>query len=271
MSVAHAKFCKLLLAGYSLVSFGLAMASVPCLGMAATMPGTIDEQCGSRISAKEVFLDDGRIRLEAINKSHISVTALLAVGRRAIIGSRMLLTSSKYFDSVLDPYRDEAIAPGGEHVFAFFGPHPPVSRLRIRTVELKAAIFADGSICGEPSASKVLIDRRRSAYRYESEAFQILMDEKFRSTRPERIIDRLAKLERNELVNTHDIAERQLASSIFAEVTMLIHHSSASSQPDYLSLGAAFGPTSKGILDAAIKRLTRRIGELKSSQPAVTM
>ncbi|PYU47722.1 MAG: hypothetical protein DMG54_00285 [Acidobacteria bacterium] len=117
------------------------------------------------------MLSDGHVRLNVINTTNLPISALAAVGTRTLLAKPATDRSVRFFDSVLNPFGPKELAPGKNYTFNFFGPNPPPDQLK-RDVQLKAAIFADGSTWGDPEWVSTLLLRRASAYHYDSKVLK---------------------------------------------------------------------------------------------------
>lgn len=149
---------------------GLAL-SVAILATAAVRHANTLVQ--GQIEVATEALSDGHVHLTASNQSRAAITALVAIGTRTHLPDRVTVRSVRFFDSVLSLTGSRGIAHGQSYTFNFFGPNPPPDQLE-RDVQLKAAIFADGSTWGDPKWVSTLQLRRSSARRYSSEALQAI-------------------------------------------------------------------------------------------------
>src|SRR5262249_16283319 len=125
--------------------------------------------------------------------------------------------SIRFFDSVLNPYGPTAIVPSGSFTFSFFGPNPPPNALR-RDVELKAAIFMDGSSWGDPEWVKVLRVRREAAARFTNKTLETIQATGIRRDTKRSLIERIQEMRANEYRSAQTTAERQMADFIFEDV-----------------------------------------------------
>jgi hypothetical protein len=160
---------------------------------------------------------------------------------------------------------------GDKFSFVMFGPKPPPEQLRDRSVLLKGAIFDDGSTWGDPKWIQMLILRRASAYRYEAEALQIVMDAKVRSMNPNTLLQRLRSTEQRRLQEAKTTPEMQMAEGVFDEVTLLIRDALAAQLNEAPLIGARSINSRKlsSYTDSAVERLTLRMQEIERAKPSV--
>src|SRR5437879_13617837 len=119
------------------------------------------------------MLSDGHVRLNVINTTNLPISALAAVGTRTLLAKPATDRSVRFFDSVLNPFGPRELGPGKTYTFNFFGPNPPPDQLK-RDVQLRAAIFADGSTWGDQEWITTLLLRRSSAHLYNAKILKTI-------------------------------------------------------------------------------------------------
>lgn len=106
-------------------------------------------------------LPDGRTLFTVQNRSSQPITALAVEGTRTLLppkkGSGRLV---RYFDSVANLDHDSELGAYQSHTFEIFGKSPSASEAS-RDVELKAALFADGTSYGDSAWVNKLEDGRK--------------------------------------------------------------------------------------------------------------
>jgi hypothetical protein len=221
------------------------------------------------IDAKTEELPDGHIQLGVRNTSQIPVTAVLAEGVRQLIGEKHPGRSVRSFDSVLEPFRSQALESGQAYRFIFFGPKPELSRLSERSVAVRAALFADGHTWGEQKWIDTLLSVRKTAYKCESAALQALVDAKAHSTAGEAILQKLQDMEKASKEAAPSVYDRMTAERVFEEVEGNVVMASQVQA----SLPRSFDPVAltpkSPPLDTAIEAVTSRMRPLEAAAKVV--
>lgn len=102
-------------------------------------------------------LPGGQVALHVENISPRLVTALVVVGKR-VLSTGQSDTSVRFFDSVLSPVR-KPLRLGETTDFKLFGRDPSSVQVT-RSVQVKGALFDDGTSWGDPNWTAVLVCRR---------------------------------------------------------------------------------------------------------------
>lgn len=249
-------------------SFILCILIVAAGAAESTSLGAV--QPGQQLLQSITSLPDGHVNLDVANVSNTAITALIAVGTRSLKNSRAVLQSVRVFDSVTDSLNERPLAGGARYRFVFFGPRPPAQKLRLRSVELKAALFANGSAWGDPTWIEKLTLRRKAAYSYENNALDILMDAKLHPEKVASLVERLKTAESESSVTARTVENRQIAHAVFGEATLLVQHA-IQVRLDIASPGTRppTQQTGKSVADNAIDRMTERIRALTASLPSI--
>jgi len=171
------------------------------------------------ITSNVETLPDGHVRLTAVNSSPLPITALAAVGTRTLIAKPVTVRSIRFFDSVLNPFGPREIMPNGRYSFSFSGTNPPADKIK-QDIQLKAAIFADGSTWGEPEWISTLVLRRSAALKYNSEALQVIEAASSNGSTREELIGQLTQLQTEEKKAAGTAAQKQMAQFSFAEALL---------------------------------------------------
>ena len=178
----------------------------------------------SKITATPEFLPDGHVRLHIENRSRKAITALAAVGTRTPIRPGRHETSVRYFDSVLDPLLEKDLLPGQTYAFTFFGPNPPPETMR-RKVTLKAALFGDGSVWGEPEWVQRLLLRRTTAETHINNGLQILATARASGITREAIVRQAEEMSKSSYDSASTVEEKQMVQQVYREMILVLHHS----------------------------------------------
>lgn len=178
---------------------------------AAAVPST---QNGLATSVR--VLPAGRMRIEVSNTSKAAITAMAIVGIRTWKVKGEVVRSVRFFDGILNPYGRTEIEPGQSYSLTLFGPNPPPNQLS-RAVKLEAVLFADGSSWGDPEWIAVLVDRRSSALKYNTEALNAVNAAVLTESSSEDLSQRLGQLRSDEMRAAASTAERQMADFAFDE------------------------------------------------------
>lgn len=212
-----------------------------------------------QVTSSIVELPDGHLRLSVLNSSGVPITALVALGTRKHLEKGTAVGSVRFFDSALDPFGRREINPGQTYIFTFFGPNPPPEQLK-RDLELKAAIFADGTSWGDSQWVNTLLVRRSAAHRYNSEALQALETANSQGASLQRATGDLTQLRDSEFAAAKTTAEKQMAHFTFSEAMLFFNDATA---PD----GTA-ASVSESIARAR-SQLLIRVNRLKASKPNI--
>lgn len=215
------------------------------------------KQREQQISSSVETFADGHIRLGVVNTSGSPITALAAVGTRTLIAKPITVRSVRFFDSVLNPFGPKEIMPNGSYIFTFFGPNPPADQFT-RDVQLKAAIFADGSTWGDAEWINILSLRRSSALKYSSEAMQIIETGSLDGSPREDLTRQLTQLQSDEMKAAKTTAEKQMADVVFANALLALQ--------DTAQADGGKVPLSESIARAR-SRLLVHINGLEASKP----
>lgn len=238
------------------ISTAILLAAGVTINLAPARPKTPD---AGPFAISIETLSDGYVRLSVVNKSRQSVTALAAVGSRTVIESQATDRSVRFFDSALNPSKPMDLQSDGSYSFLFFGPNPAPESLK-RDVQLKAALFADGSSWGDPDWVKVLTLRRSSAYLYQNKALRALDEGYSDGLTREAFAEKLMRLRNDEYASAKTAAEKQMADLTFAEVLSRIGEASRNGHPV---------PISESVVQVR-NRLLLRIDRLARSVPTIT-
>lgn len=208
-------------------------------------------------------LPNGRVRLSIRNTSQIPITALVAEGVRQPVNSTHHSSSVRSFDSVLEPFMSKALESGQTYSIDFFGPKPDPSRFSERHVKVGAVLFADGHAWGDQSWIDILHSARRTAYKCESEALQVLVDAKAHPTTGAAIVQRLEDLIKENKDAGPSFDDRMISERVFKEVEDNVimasqTQASLSHSLEPISATPASPPT-----DAAIQVITTRMRSIE--------
>jgi hypothetical protein len=218
-----------------------------------------EAQKQQKVNVAVTELPNGRVRLSVLNNSGSLITALVAVGTRTLMTTGATDKSVRFFDSVLYPFEPKEIHSGQSHDFIFFGPNPPPDQLR-RDVQLKAAIFADGSTWGEPEWVATLVLRRSSAYHYNSKVLKIIEQANSAGIPVQELSQELAGFEKDDFAAAKTTAEKQMVEVAYEEALLLLQDSTRT-QGDNAPLPETTGQ--------ARSRLLLRVSRLQASKPSI--
>lgn len=224
-----------------------------------------DAHRSSSLTATTTELPREQIRLDIINHSSTPFTALVAEGILTLPGDRRSIHSVRFFDSSLKP-EDNTNGAGSQQFFVFFGPSTPATSHALRTVGLKAAIFADGSTWGDIKWVSMLLQRRQEALKFEQNCLDILMKAKLEAQNEQILIHSLTDAENRYSESASDVSGKQLAGLIFDEAKFLVERDTARSQTQVSFIGISHN---KAGTDLAIQRMLLRIRALDEAKPAV--
>jgi hypothetical protein len=226
----------------------------------------------SPLNANVKIFPDGRARLDVFNRAQVRVTAIAVLGTRTLAkraDKTLTLKSVRFFDSVLDPSGPIALEAGQTHSFSFFGPSPPPKMLRDRSLNVKAVLLFDGSTWGDPEWIATLMQRRKSAYKYEREALEIVTDAKTRGISGGVLLQRLDTIKQRRVAEAKLPEEKQIADLTFTEVHLLVEHSNQSSADRLRFTEPGRQTIDLGVPDYASKRLELRLNRLEASKPSI--
>ena len=123
------------------------MRAIAVAAILIVFPGCVTKQACSQgvlpIQPVTTSMPDGHIVLEAENSSGVAATAIVAVGTLNVNGKTF--RSVRFFDSTLDQIAAKPLEPGQSYSFSFFGPNPPLEKIKSRSVVIGAEILADGT------------------------------------------------------------------------------------------------------------------------------
>jgi hypothetical protein len=149
--------------------------------------------------------------------------------------------------------------------FTFFGPQPDPALFRQRFVVVRAVLFQDGGVWGEQEWIDTILSVRKTAYRCETEALQVMMDAKVHSGDGASILQKLDELEQTERAQAPSVNERIVIGQVFLEVKGNI----AGSTQVQASLPHSFDPgnltPATPHVDTAIHAVTSRIHSLEAA------
>lgn len=202
---------------------------------------------------------DGRVLLTVTNNSRAPVTAMVAIGTRTITATGATDKSVRFFDSVLSPFGPKNVLPTRSYTFTFFGPQPPPNIIT-RDVQLKAAIFADGSSWGESSWVRTLLLRRSSALRYNREVLKLVEQAGSAGTPTYELEQELASMEETQVTAAQTVAERQMAQVACEDALLMLRSTVRADRAASDTDDAAARVRSRS-------RLMLRINSLSSSRP----
>jgi hypothetical protein len=214
---------------------------------------------GPAVNPNVQAMADGHVHLGVLNSSGAPISALAAIGTRTLQSDGRTVKSVRFFDSVLSPFSSKQIMPGESYTFIFFGPNPPPSQIK-RDVELKAAIFTDGSTWGDREWVKILQLRRSSALRYNNRALKAIEDSTLAGTTLEDLSQGLTQLQADEMKAASTTAEKQMADFAFSEALLTLGETTTDSGPP-APLGESTG--------RARSKLLLRINRLQAAKPPV--
>ena len=180
--------------------------------------------CGSVLNAQSsatvgysiVPESNGRVRLIVKNQYSKPVTALLAVGKRQMINGSGADSSLRFFDCVINNHYQE-VAPGAAYTFTFFGPRPAPDQVHAE-VQLKAALFADGSAWGDPQWVAKLQHRREVNLAYLHAALALLNAGQQEGADRTAIVKEIRSEESAKLAAVHDFDEQRLIRVIYEDL-----------------------------------------------------
>lgn len=225
----------------------------------------------SPLAVQQTEPGNGVLLIQVTNQSATPVTALLAEGDRSLRGSNRVIHSMRFFDVALDAIAPP-IEPGKSYAFKFFGPNPPQESLAIRSAQLKAAIFADGSTWGDEESVQVLLDRRKLAYQCDTEALKAAMDAKMQHSSGAELMKQLDSIRTQHLADAKSPAERTVVDLTLKDIQYLVMdkmQGSANSLNAVSTSDALNEQHSTKVTDAAISRLTLRAQRLEAARPKV--
>src|SRR5579859_1699925 len=101
----------------------------------------------------------------------------------------------------------------------FFGPNPPPDKLR-REVQLKAAIFADGTTWGEPEWVTTLLLRRSSAYQYNTKVLKTIEQASSAGISHEELTQELGQLQKDDFATAKTTVEKQMIEVAYEEALL---------------------------------------------------
>lgn len=236
---------------------------LPCLLWIGNLPRLTAE---SPLSVQLIERPNGRLEVQVTNESHVPVTALLAVGTRTLRDTNRTDRSTRFFDVGLEPAGDP-LGSGKSFTFRFFGPQPPPESLAVRSAELKAAIFADGSTWGDADSVQILLNRRRVAYECDADALKAAMDAKMQQSSSGALLNRLDELQNQHFSKAKSVAEKQMVEITFAESKEGVKEgvergARTTGKPDVISISDA-----TRMADFTINRLTLRMQRIDSVKP----
>ena len=204
-------------------------------------------------------LTDGHVQLSVVNTSNLPITALAAVGTRTLLAKPATDRSVRFFDSVLNPFGPRELGPGKTYTFNFFGPNPPPDQLK-RDVQLRAAIFADGSTWGDQEWITTLLLRRSSAHLYNAKILKTIEQTTSAGIPLQQLIQKLSALQKDDFDAAKTTAEKQMVQAAYEEALILLQ-SRTRANGDTASLPEATGQTRS--------RLFLRVTRLEASKPPI--
>ena len=215
-------------------------------------------QEGQRISPNIETRPDGHVRLNVLNSSGSPITAIAAVGIRTLVAKPITVRSVRFFDSILNPYGPKEIMPDETYAFTFFGPNPPPDQITW-DVQIKAAIFADGSTWGDPNWITILLLRRSSALKYDGEAMRAMEAASLGGSTRKDLVQQLTQRRSVEIKAAGTTAEKQMADATFSNALLALQDSRRIDGGDI--------PLSESIAHARSRLLADTI-RLQASKPA---
>lgn len=178
-----------------------------------------------RMKATVEDLPNGQTLFTIQNRSAQPITALAVVGTRAMLppkrGSGKVV---RYFDSVANLGHDSELGPYQSHTFIIFGKSPSPSEAS-RDVELKAALFADGSSYGDPAWVNKLEDGRKFLSDCVGNLSQKLNAALASGEPSQTLVAELNEEEALKMKSAASLDERVIANRLYGSVT---HYLSAS-------------------------------------------
>jgi hypothetical protein len=199
------------------------------------------------------------------NTSPVAITAVLVEGKRLLIDAKHPLRSVRSFDSALEPYRNRSLESGKTYDFILFGPKPDPLRLRERSAAVKAALFADGGTWGEQRWIDTLLSVRKTAYKSESQALQIMIDAKTDAPAGGAVLQKLEEAQKADKEEAESVYDRIVIGQIFKEVIGNVVTGNLEQAPVFHSLGPFTLKPATPKVDNAIRAVTVRMRSLESA------
>lgn len=183
----------------------------------------------ARMKATVEDLPDGQTLFTVQNRSAKSITALAVEGTRTMLppkkGSGRVV---RYFDSIANLGHDPELGPYQSHTFIIFGKSPSPSEAS-RDVELKAALFADGTSYGDPVWVNNLEDGRKFLSHCIENISQKLNAALASGEPSQSLVGELRQEETAQMKGAGSLDERVIANRLYGSVT---HYLSASFSED---------------------------------------
>ncbi len=161
---------------------------------------------------------DGHVDVTISNRYNVPITAYVVVANHTpLVSGVRRHTSVRYMDSVFSSLYAPPIGPKDSQTLTFAGPHPGPDKQQT-DVEVKAAIFADGSTFGDPEWVDRLIRGRKSLYRNLTVALDTLQAARGTGASYAELKQTIQGIEQTALNATQDREERRGASKVFETV-----------------------------------------------------
>ncbi len=207
-----------------------ALLLIMCAAAGATISTSAQTTRGhtvpdARMKATVEDLPDGQTLFTVQNRSTQPITALAVEGTRTMLppkkGSGRVV---RYFDSVANLGHDSELGPYQSHTFIIFGKSPSPSEAS-RDVELKAALFADGTSYGDPAWVNKLEDGRKFLSHCLGNVSQRLNAALAAGEPSQTLVGELRQEETVQMKDAGSLDERVIANRVYETV---IHYLSAS-------------------------------------------
>lgn len=164
-------------------------------------------------------LPDGRTLFSVQNRSSQPITALALQALRTLLPPKKGSDKSvRYFDSFVNMGPDSSIMPYQSHTFIIFGKSPSSSEAS-RDVELKAAIFANGTSFGDPAWVGKLRDRRKFFSEYLADVSETLRSALQNKVSTNELVGNLQHEEAARMRDAGSLDEKIIVNGVYEDAT----------------------------------------------------
>lgn len=240
----------------------LIVKKIPILILTVTfVAAAVGAQQGREQSAPATSIQElanGRVHFDVTNSADVPITALVAIGTRTLIANGATDRSIRFFDSVIMQRVPKQIAPGATYTFNFFGPRPTPDKIK-RDVQLKAAIFADGSNWGDSKWIETLLLRRSTLLRYSTKILDLIEGANLAEISRDNLVQELEQTSNRDFAAAGTTAEKQMVERAYQDAIISLQNDDRENQDAPLSTISA----------RARSKLSSRLARLKSSKPAL--
>lgn len=162
-------------------------------------------------------LPDGHVNLVVANTYHAPITAMVLVVQGARIGGPGHFVTTRYLDTLLNPWRDKALEPGESRTFGFGGSHPGPSVFTYNP-QLTAAVFEDGTSFGDPQVVNDIIQARKIFFEELGKAITLLQEVQTSGLSENDVLQRAAELGKSEMPQAPTVEERRAVDNVWGTV-----------------------------------------------------